>query len=44
MGADSTLGKKTVKREHSPEEDGEEVSAKRVKLEDGAEDVSFTIY
>ncbi|XP_013147070.1 PREDICTED: nucleolar protein 58 [Papilio polytes] len=39
VGADSTLGKKTVKREHSPEEDGEEVSAKRVKLEDGAEDV-----
>ncbi|KPI98449.1 PREDICTED: nucleolar protein 58 [Papilio xuthus] len=38
VGADSTLGKKTIKREHSPEEDGE-VATKRVKLEDGAEDV-----
>ncbi|KAG6455163.1 hypothetical protein O3G_MSEX009084 [Manduca sexta] len=36
---DSTIGKKPVKREHSPEEDGQ-VSAKKIKLEDGAADVT----
>ncbi|VVC89198.1 nucleolar protein 58 [Leptidea sinapis] len=35
---DSTLGKQPVKREHSPED--EEVSAKKIKLEDGANDVT----
>ncbi|KAL0848773.1 hypothetical protein ABMA28_013204 [Loxostege sticticalis] len=37
-GADSTLGK-AVKREHSPDEDGQ-VASKKVKLEDGANDVT----
>ncbi|CAH1645235.1 unnamed protein product [Spodoptera littoralis] len=36
---DSTLGK-PVKREHSPDEDGPSVSAKKIKLEDGASDVT----
>lgn len=41
---DSTLGK-PVKREHSPEQDGEEqVSSKKIKLEDGANDVSFICF
>ncbi|CAG5034494.1 unnamed protein product [Parnassius apollo] len=38
VAGDSTLGKKPIKREHSPEEDGQ-VSSKKIKLEDGAEDV-----
>ncbi|CAK1603656.1 unnamed protein product [Parnassius mnemosyne] len=38
VSGDSTLGKKPIKREHSPEEDGQ-VSSKKIKLEDGAEDV-----
>ncbi|XP_022820872.1 nucleolar protein 58 [Spodoptera litura] len=38
--ADSTLGQKPVKREHSPDEDGPSVSAKKIKLEDGASDVT----
>ncbi|XP_035446298.1 nucleolar protein 58 [Spodoptera frugiperda] len=37
---DSTLGQKPVKREHSPDEDGPSVSAKKIKLEDGANDVT----
>ncbi|KAH9636218.1 hypothetical protein HF086_007170 [Spodoptera exigua] len=37
---DSTLGQKPVKREHSPDEDGPSVSAKKIKLEDGANNVT----
>lgn len=41
LGSDSTLGKKTVKREHSPEEaEGEASSSKKIKLEDGSNQVS----
>lgn len=40
-GADSTLGKKPVKREHSPEEENGQVASKKIKLEDGANDVSY---
>lgn len=40
---DSTLGQKPVKREHSPDEDGPSVSAKKIKLEDGANDVSISM-
>ncbi|CAH0726399.1 unnamed protein product, partial [Brenthis ino] len=37
MAADSTLDKKPIKREHSPDEDG--VSTKKIKLEDGVANV-----
>ncbi|CAB3231577.1 unnamed protein product [Arctia plantaginis] len=36
---DSTLDQKPLKREHSPDEDGQ-VSAKKIKLEDGVSDVT----
>ncbi|XP_041968245.1 nucleolar protein 58 [Aricia agestis] len=38
VAADSTIGKKPVKREHSPDED-EQSASKKIKTEDGAEDV-----
>ncbi|XP_023954130.2 nucleolar protein 58 [Bicyclus anynana] len=38
VAADSTLGKKAVKREHSPSEEGPE-SSKRIKLEEEVNDV-----
>ena len=39
---DSTLGQKPAKREHSPDEDSPDghTSAKKIKLEDGADNVS----
>lgn len=37
---DSTLGQQPVKREHSPDDDAGQSSAKRIKLEDGAENVT----
>lgn len=40
---DSTLNQKPIKREHSPDEDGQ-ASAKKIKLEDGANDVSLPIF
>ncbi|KAM3959145.1 nop5 ribonucleoprotein [Aphomia sociella] len=39
VAGDSTLGKKAVKREHSSE-DEEEVSTKKIKLEDGANNIT----
>lgn len=41
---DSTLGQKPVKREHPADEDGGETSAKRIKLEDGAKNVSVIFF
>ncbi|XP_045761265.1 nucleolar protein 58 [Maniola jurtina] len=38
VAADSTLGKKAIKREHSPSEDGP-ASSKKIKLEDGTNDI-----
>lgn len=42
-GSDSTLGAQPVKREHSPDGD-ERGSSKKIKLDDGANDVSLCHY
>lgn len=43
VAGDSTLGQKPVKREHSPDEEDGAVASKKIKLEDGADNVSWML-